>query len=158
MADGMGIIGFLTAQYDRAQKLAEDACYYFTDGTWTASRGEGHFLHPDGPHIEVADAEPWRKSVNLGVWNCDDPADDCESIRSQWMAQAEFIAAHDPASVLADIAAKRQLLKVHAGAHICAGWDGESHWLDDEACLTACLLAAPYAGQPGYNPEWGIDA
>lgn len=161
MAEYPDIAEFLTVQYDREQKSAEDACYYFTDGTWTASRGEGHFLHPDGPHIEVADAEPWRKSVNLGVWNCDDPEDDCESIRAQWMAQAEFIAAHDPAHVLADIAAKRAIIHLYReerGLLAAQGHnaEGESRlWLLETVLQR---LAAPYCEHPDFNPAWRIGA
>jgi hypothetical protein len=63
--------------------------------------------------------------------------------------------------VLADIAAKRQILLVHApkpwpprlGKGIdCTGCDEPVG--RGSACRTVRLLAAPYAGRPGYKDGW----
>lgn len=76
--------------------------------------------------------------------------------------RGEFIARHDPARVLRDIDAKRQLLDLHGATPGYVGGD------DDDApacrvcgdltvsfpCRTLRLLALPYADKPGYRREW----
>jgi hypothetical protein len=57
-----------------------------------------------------------------------------------------------PQSVLADIAAKRELLEVAREMELQDGW-GFHHFAD----RIHCALAAPYAGRPGYRTEWGTD-
>jgi hypothetical protein len=66
-----------------------------------------------------------------------------------------------PESVLADVAAKRQIIELHAGMHECPSGDGyetsgfayfgvgEELW-----CTTLRLLALPHAGHPDYREEW----
>jgi hypothetical protein len=62
-------------------------------------------------------------------------------------------AAEAPAFVLADVAAKRRMLKA---------WpDTFGNWTADQADAAKamkekmlCLLALPYADQPDYRPEW----
>lgn len=84
---------------------------------------------------------------------------------------AEFIAANDPKSVLFDVAAKRQILKLHRPYSVttandglnwrytrCAGCEpidrelgpNESYW----PCPNLRLLALPFAGHPQYREEW----
>jgi hypothetical protein len=138
------IVAFLTRCLDEDQQRAE-ACA--VPGGWqiresdTQSSAEGEWtifgVTAEGTIAEIV-GDGWEGG---GVWQQPD---------------AEFIAANSPARVLADIAAKRQLLKVHAGDHVCAGWEGESYFDDGDGCLTARLMAAPYADRPGYNPAWGI--
>lgn len=88
--------------------------------------------------------------------------------------QADFIAAHDPASVLARIAADRKILAEHAASggkcRTCCGepymeefWDGETETVEwnraDLAwpCPTVLLLASPYADRPGFRSEWLVE-
>jgi hypothetical protein len=85
---------------------------------------------------------------------------------------ATHIARHDPARVLADIAAKRAIVDEHApdrpgdwDCRVCA--DEETYDEDSEGngswtrsaksapCRTLRLLAAPYAGADSYRPGWG---
>lgn len=99
---------------------------------------------------EVADACPdkaWRK-IGQG-------------------AGAEHIALHDPAAVLADIAAKRQLLNAHDREHECIELtgSGDRSVVDGEPwqlwegyyrkhCFVVRCLAAALAHRPGYREEW----
>ena len=76
----------------------------------------------------------------------------------------QHIAVHDPARVLREIDAKRQLLKLHAPSDL-GTWVGDD---EDETpacrtcgnltarfpCRTLRLLALPYADRPGYREEW----
>lgn len=77
----------------------------------------------------------------------------------------EHIVAHDPASVLARIAADRAILELHGvawNAEVCTVChhpheDGET--LDNDAwpCLTVRLLASPYADREGFRSEWLVE-
>lgn len=74
--------------------------------------------------------------------------------------RAAHIARHDPARVLAEVAAKRRIVELHDGAHECSTFerDGEVDnctWcLDAEDCSTMRLLALPHAEHPEYRQEW----
>lgn len=81
----------------------------------------------------------------------------------------EHIARHDPARVLHEIDAKRQLVKLHGRATLRAG-GGAQHYATATVCrscepdlqfpelswpcATLRLLALPYADRPGYHEEW----
>lgn len=80
---------------------------------------------------------------------------------------ADHIARHDPARVLAEVDAKRRVLDLHAGDHECStirhgvDWDGQSveeidscTWVLGGDCSTVRLLALPYAAHPDYREEW----
>jgi hypothetical protein len=65
----------------------------------------------------------------------------------------------NPARVLAEVEAKRRILDEHypvdTGDRISCASCGEIHCCPEPwPCLTACLLALPYADRPGYRPEW----
>jgi hypothetical protein len=88
-------------------------------------------------------------------------------------SEAEHITRHDPARVLAEVEAKRELIDEHAEyewaetiesepvgqglCRKCADWDnvdydGPPH--EPYPCDTLRLLALPYADAPGYREEW----
>jgi hypothetical protein len=59
------------------------------------------------------------------------------------------IARHDPARVLADVAAKRAILELHADGTEPVPGLGISH-----NGRVVRLLAQPFAGRPGWREEW----
>jgi pyrimidine deaminase RibD-like protein len=67
--------------------------------------------------------------------------------RAGWHAErAEaHIARHDPARVLADVAAKRAIVALHP----C-----DDCGMGNDPCSTLRLLAQPYAEHPDYDEEW----
>lgn len=80
--------------------------------------------------------------------------------------EALHIVEHDPARVLREIDAKRQVVAQHTpsrpeymphrerGCLTCTttqAWDDKAN---EANCLTLRLLALPYADRPGYRPEW----
>jgi NADPH-dependent ferric siderophore reductase len=86
---------------------------------------------------------------------------------------AEHVARHDPARVLAEITAKRAIVDEHApdrhgDCQVCADEEefdedseGNGSWSRSAKrapCRTLRLLAVPYAGVDGYRPEWAPDA
>lgn len=68
------------------------------------------------------------------------------------VGQALHIARHDPARVLAEIEAKRDLLRLIEGSH-----DYEPIFLSGVSARmvqTLRLFALAYAGHPDYQPDW----
>jgi len=87
----------------------------------------------------------------------------------QLRATVSHIVGHDPTRVLADIEAKRQLVKLHGRATLCAGGGARyfettivccscepNHQFPELSwpCTTLRLLALPYADHPDYREEW----
>jgi hypothetical protein len=71
-------------------------------------------------------------------------------------SQADHIARHDPARVLAEVAAKRAILDLHE-PYESERVGGQSCWAcnrDGWPCETVRLLAQPFAGRPGWREEW----
>lgn len=67
---------------------------------------------------------------------------------------AEHIAQHGPSRVLADIAAKRAVLDLHA-EHAAAYPDECAHCNRNEAAWdTIRLLAQPFRDHPDFDPAW----
>lgn len=68
----------------------------------------------------------------------------------------EHIARHDPARVLAEVEAKREMLRIHRRyadepEQACLGCAGGISW---EACPVIPLLAGPYRDHPDFDPAW----
>jgi hypothetical protein len=81
----------------------------------------------------------------------------------QRRADSAHIALHDPAYVLADIAANRAILKLHKrfqveterpGCDLCSYRDLDEQLIGDWPCQTLHLLALPFADHPDYDEEW----
>jgi hypothetical protein len=73
-----------------------------------------------------------------------DRAEECAS--ANWAGVAEHIVQHDPARVLREIGAKRQIVERYAWLREHGDTGGTSWVLP--------LLALPYADRPGYRDEW----
>jgi hypothetical protein len=84
---------------------------------------------------------------------------------------AKLMAEFYPARILAEVDAKRQLLKLHRNESgycaVCAhpedfdeDADGNREWIRTAIvwpCPTVRLLTLPYADHPEYRPEWSPD-
>ncbi|OAH14623.1 DUF6221 family protein [Streptomyces jeddahensis] len=74
----------------------------------------------------------------------------------------DHIARHDPARTLAEVEAKRQVIRLHnfSEGHECSTLDGNGDidhctWvMESEACTTLRLLALPYVDHSDYREEW----
>lgn len=78
-------------------------------------------------------------------------------------ANAAHIALHDPARVLADIAAKRRIIELHVAAESPDTDEGRDmnvetcgHCMETYPCPTLRLLALPYAEHDDYRQEWAL--
>lgn len=128
----------------------------------------GEQLDEDERTARAATLGPWVQSgIGDYGWTVDfgRPGAGVETADTeQGLADADFIAAHNPARVLREIDAKRQVLKLHSPSEF-GPWVGADD--DDEPacrvcgdltvrfpCRTLRLLALPYADRPGYLESW----
>lgn len=130
---GDDLVTWLRAQLDDDERAAREA----TPGHWQADAA------PDGRWY----IDPGRDADDVG-----------EVARR---ADAEHIARHDPARVLAEVDAKRRILdacppeddfeqRVRFGS-----WESCSDGCPADVMLNVVkLLALPYADRPGYRDEW----
>jgi hypothetical protein len=104
----------------------------------------------DGP--DIGDSSPeWRRDVNVQVWQCDDELDGCPEMARGWIAEAEHIAAHDPARVLRRVAADRQIVDDCMASIDDAGTGPGEYGL---ALSTLRSLGVVDDDHPDYQPEW----
>lgn len=118
------LVEFLLARYDEAASVAKAA----TGGGWLV----------DGAAV-IAPGIPGETH-------------DCELASDVSEADAEFIAANNPAAVLADIAVKRRIIAELGPPYFIAGGSSAPY----EAVVR--LLAEPFAEHPDYQRwRWGVD-
>jgi hypothetical protein len=144
------LVEFLLARLDEDARKARAA--------ETGRRWEALTRADSGPQVRVGDGDmddpgpEWRREVVHPMWHCDDELDGCPDVARGWIAEAEHIARHDPAWVLAEVAAKRRIVR------LCeAGIDPKAPATPGvRAGYRAILgyLALPYAEHPDYQEEW----
>jgi hypothetical protein len=84
-------------------------------------------------------------------------SDGVEGDGGAWWPDAQHIARHDPARVLAECDAKRRIVEQHSDVHDCSSVDwaandfGGAGWI---GCDVPRLLALPYADHKDYREEW----
>lgn len=148
----VSVVAWLEAKLAALERLATGA--QGCDEAWTAVSAAF------GPEVRIGalgSDEVWSREGAAGAWTCDDPYDDCASVRAAFMAEAELVAAFgSPAAVLRRVAADRQILAEHQpldegglGAlrcSVCAVQPGGDHYLYRVPwpCRTVLLLAEGY--------------
>ena len=130
----MDLVEFLTARLDEDEQAARVA----GDDRWALipvyeDATIRHGRMPDPQSIQIVEAN----GVEMG------------SVHR--VAHAEYIARHDPARVLAEVDAKRQLLDWLAREDERA-LDNNLWWWDGDGARK--LLALPYADHPDYDEAW----
>ena len=136
------LAAWLTQIWDERERLAKKA----TPGPWRHDPRK-HWRKPGTAWFEEAVfAGPAGKDATCvaGTGESDDP---------QSIYDAAFIAANDPATVLARIAADRQILaawQYESGIDYAMG-DGGS---DSGLLFALKCIAAAYADRSGYRDEW----
>ena len=129
----MTLVEFLNARLDEDEAIARAA----TDGPWGATPGP---WGPEATYLEAVDG--WDFAV-------------FETVKD-----ARHAARHDPARVLAEVAAKRKIVEEHpirksGDEEGCeCNYDREWGWAEEGACGTLRALTSVYAGHPDYDPTW----
>lgn len=115
----------------------------------------------------------WNRSWDTAPQR--DLAVDGERVAALPLDLDEHIARHDPARVLADVAARRRIIAAHplvpardvwgqeTGGTSCGTCDAEPDLMlggieqpRTDGCVTLRALAAPYAGHPDYDERWTL--
>lgn len=150
------IAAFLAARLDEEHQLALDAEYSSGGGTWLF---EGP--SPDGK------SRPGRLKLGDGPWLISDPELRAPTFGDNFDGyQLEHIARHDPARVLAEVAAKRHLLEWCTEVTKHFDWTTLNapglllHDPNARATNTATLamqtMAVSYADHPDYDASWRL--
>ncbi|NUS79179.1 MAG: hypothetical protein HOV70_23675 [Streptomyces sp.] len=125
------LVVWLRAQLDEDERTAQAAL----GGPWAV-------VDDDGAHGWSVGVAPHNPAVGVAR------VPDAERAE----ATARHIAEHDPARVLREIDAKRDLLRFAEGVH-----DHHETFTAGVAArleMTLRLFAVPYADRPGYRDEW----
>jgi Family of unknown function (DUF6221) len=153
MTDSPSIVEFLTARYDEEQALAEATTPTPIAGEWCATRDK--HAAADTPLRLVQGCDPYEgedwNDYESGEYN----GTPIIAFSAEWQDEAEanlrHIAYHDPARVLADVAAKRALLalwqKIDSGVY-----SPDANQVADDI---AEQLLAPYEKRAVWTREVG---
>lgn len=152
-----GIVEFIEAQLAEDQATAE--AWDEAERRWQQV-GQRNLRYDNGlgEHVQSIDVggDPMLWSESIWVKH------DLDGKRTA------HIARHDPARILAEVEAKRAILAEHKhvpatepsthdfGCQICAYDRGDYVQYGWGWCKTVLLLAAPYAGRPGFKDEWRL--
>ncbi|MGQ5576738.1 DUF6221 family protein [Streptomyces sp. ECR3.8] len=132
------LVRWLGVQLDEDERISRAA----TPGPWRDEGGYVTDVGPDGlPRVQVTD-----HGTQDGEPEEDDP---------QGRADSAHIARHDPARVLREIDAKRQLLARYEELRAASKEQGLIGDVTEEyQDFLLRLLALPYADRPGYKESW----
>ncbi|MFE9382410.1 DUF6221 family protein [Streptomyces sp. NPDC007025] len=138
------LVAFLRARIDEEAEEARAAAEKAGSGDWRFKDDDDCVSAVDTNERAATDAptyarEHWMPLVTEASSYIGDTIDN---------EIGRFIARHDPTRVLAEVAAKRRILRWHLDEECC------SVCLDDvEGCPLFRALALPYAGHPDYREE-----
>lgn len=178
-------VAWLVAQLDADEQwaLAASKPYPYAEGNPQIPAGGVHWTWVVGENWEPVTPDPVENEIveRDGDWNCNlatveqwewksygraiEPG--CmmrntyaSSIEEMDSAAAGHIVRHDPARVLAEVAAKRRIIERHPGATATDECPGCGAWLNGtwrtgpgETCPELADVAAPYADRPGFPEE-----
>ncbi|MBV6697453.1 hypothetical protein KV557_09985 [Kitasatospora aureofaciens] len=129
------LVTFLRARLDEDERAAVD--------TLTPAANIGRFR---GKPVQR-----WQVTLNgRGLIDADGGR---SRARDVYPAEAQHVARHDPARVLAEVDAKRRIIDECEGAV-----NHDSRGMLSMADSILSLLALPYRDHPDYRPEWAPDA
>jgi hypothetical protein len=166
--EAMSITEFLLARITEDEAVARAATagpwrhnprkVWYQDANKLRAARSGNPFITGGEEFVGAGPDDGDNETTVGVATTG-PEDD-----PQAMADAAFIARHDPARVLAECAAKRAIIDehregrfftTHQGCVVCRTGDGPMLPVN-YPCPTVRALATIYANHPDYRPEWAL--
>lgn len=165
------MVDWLRARLDEDEAVAKAAARRFEEdvAAFKAIRPENW---GDGPGESAADWSGGTDEDETGyyraaVWAGDGITAICEMESEYDQTSPEHIARWDPARVLAEVAAKRRIVELHAhvpppgyvpgsgiGCQLCSRDTVGGDLQPDGWCETLRLLALPFADRPGYQDSW----
>ena len=132
------LLDFVLARLDEDEATARAADVKQGDPEWYATHHiAGHTVRSRRDNRPIARVEDLAGDDNEDVTGILDGR-----------AASEHIARHDPARVLREVEAKRELLEASAESVDSGGAEGA--W----SALILATVAAIYADHPDYDPEW----
>lgn len=137
----MDLVQWLRDQLDEDERIAREA----TPGPWQNAPTARHHATASGRSEEAVFASPTDTGAMV-------VAATGEASERRNLINAEFIAAHDPARVLREIEAKREVLRLAERAY-----DYHETFTNGFASAlegTLRLFALAYADRPGFREEW----
>lgn len=150
------LVAFLLARLDEDEAVARAA-----DSTeWTAATEVGD--HANYGVVTAAAASTLQRLDDGSLLTS--PGDEVVAFcgRDVGELRARHVGRHDPARVLADVSAKRRIVRTVAPAvlamdeQISREWDGALRSLDDTADFLLRLLAVPYDTHPDFREAWKV--
>ncbi|MFE6716823.1 DUF6221 family protein [Streptomyces albidoflavus] len=134
------LIAFLQARLEHDEAVAREA----TPGPWRNA--------PTARHHDTVSGRPEEAVFGYDSFRV---ATTGEPAGRRALVNAEHIARHDPARVLAEVEAKRRIVRAHAkwcegrceAKYPEGGFDAAHYW-------SIKSLAATYADHPDYREEW----
>jgi len=144
MAAMSDLTDFLTARLDEDEAAARNVLALdYSEGRW---RWQSHRPKPYRSALVNERDQILVAAMNDDVW----PS----------AAVADHITRHDPARVLATVAAHRAIVRDHGGRHVCedgmAGerWDDDANDVVEAPCDVMRIIGTIYADHPDYRDEW----
>ncbi|KUN06116.1 hypothetical protein AQI95_14525 [Streptomyces yokosukanensis] len=127
--------GFLRARFEEEERVARDAIAGAPGAVWG--------VMADDIEQVLTSQDGGTTHTPLVQFGAEDP-----------VRLLTHVARHDPARVLRELQAKRALSREHrtrddGRCRTCREAEGPR-----SACTTLRLLAAPFAGHPGYDDSW----
>lgn len=104
----------------------------------------------------------WCFGGGSGVWQCDDPYDDCGEYQFLAERESSHITRHDPSRVLAECEAKRRIIDAawcdHEFIEMDRGYGLDRSEMAERNDYPSIIriLAAVYADHPDFDPEWRL--
>lgn len=147
---------WLTERLDEDERVAREV--EVQDGArWSSAVHVGDYINTSVvTDVPASKLQPSAYDGDLVLGNGDSVIARCGQDYDGGKARAEHIARHDPARVLADVAAKRRIVSdVQRVTHHDPLRQGD-YWrgVRDAAEGYLRLLSLPYASAPGYRDEW----
>lgn len=157
----MDIVGFLAARLDEDQASAE--AWDEAERTWQQVGARNlRYDNGSGERVQSIDTGGGQGLLNEQIW-----------VKRDYDGErTAHIARHDPARVLAEVAAKRAILAEHThgeavqqddnqkhdfGCHTCHADTHCGETMGYGWCQTVRLMDAVYADHPDFGPAWRVE-
>jgi hypothetical protein len=143
------LVAWLREQVTARLKIAQDAA----EAAYSSGDGDTswRFNYQGRPVARIIGA-PWESSYGDGIWNCDDPLDDCDEMRLAGTYTGEHIALNDPQDVIARCEAELAILD-ECDLLLKVGIAFPDEAGPESAAKIVRLIGSGYRHRDGYREE-----